>query len=137
MATKEELQSVIRKTAAQLQRIENRERYGEAIGLLGKCFRTRNNYSCPEKPSDYWWLYIRVTRVATDGSLYAFEFEVDKNGAIRINPLQYMYRPDTLSRYQEITLADFKKAMKAMECKLASTCRAARGVFQTKGPKRA
>lgn len=67
-------------------KIEAAERYEKAKGLLGKCFRYRNSYSCPEGEKDRWWLYMRVTEVAKDGWLTVFSFQTDKNGAIEIVP---------------------------------------------------
>lgn len=29
----------------------------------GKCFKKQNHYSCPEKPSDYWFLYHKVVKI--------------------------------------------------------------------------
>ncbi len=54
--------------------------------------------------------------------MYAFEFQTDKDGKISIVPEQFFYQPRTLTDHEEITLAEFKKAMKALEGKIGSKC---------------
>lgn len=51
---------------------------------VGKFYRTRNNHSCPEKPSDYWWVYAEVKRMDECGMLYVTEFQTDCHGNISI-----------------------------------------------------
>lgn len=53
--------------------------------LAGKCFRYRNSYSCPEKPSDYWYIYRRVVG-HTDYSVTTFDVQRDSYGLIKIEP---------------------------------------------------
>ena len=62
---------------------------------LGKCFKVRNNYSCPEKPSDYWFLYLKVTEIKKEDvyqtsngvsatySGYSFQTDKYKNVNVR------------------------------------------------------
>lgn len=59
--------------------------------LIGTCYRVRNNYSCPEKPSDYWWLYRKL--LSHDGKTVAtLDFQTDKYGAVEIkNDRRYVY----------------------------------------------
>ena len=62
---------------------------------LGKCFKVRNNYSCPEKASDYWFLYLKVTEIKKEDvyqtsngvsatySGYSFQTDKYKNVNVR------------------------------------------------------
>lgn len=93
------------KAEAAIKAVENKK-------LVGKCFRYRNCYSCPEKPSDYWWLYMRVTKA--DGYwLYAQQFQVDKNGACSFDPKRMLHNVD--GNYEPITKAAYDKAWKQFE----------------------
>ena len=70
--------------------IETAARNKENAVLIGKCFKYRNSYSSPGKPSDCWWYYSIILEAA-DGGLYAFEFQTDKNGDINIKPRSFVY----------------------------------------------
>ena len=104
----------VKKLEAELVRIRNEinaisEPYEQRIvqSLVGLCFRTRNNYSCPEKPSDYWWLYVRVLRV-DGGALRGLRFEVDKNGTVRVDKDGF-YMVRTLEDYERISPDEFDR----------------------------
>lgn len=112
------LEKTITEARSKLARIEDEERYREALPLLGKCFRTRNCYSCPEKDSDYWWVYIRVTKVSKGGGLYAFQFQTDKNGDFFINPNRYQAVRSISECYDKISLNQFKAALSGLESKI-------------------
>ena len=54
----------------QLQEIKDLERkkliekhYPKFKKLEGTCYKKKNNYSCPEKPSDYWYEYTKVLEI--------------------------------------------------------------------------
>ena len=113
MSDKAALKKQIDSARVKLDRIEKAERREEATKILGKCFRTRNNYSCPAKPSDYWWLYCRITSVDKDGDVRGFEFQTDNRGQIFIDPKKYAYR--NMSGWEEISLMQFKTAWKSLE----------------------
>jgi hypothetical protein len=113
MSDKAALKKQIDSARIKLDRIEKVERREEAAKILGKCFRTRNSYSCPEKPSDYWWLYCRITSVGKDGDVRGFEFQTDNRGQIFIDPKKYAYRH--MSGWEEISLMQFKAALKSLE----------------------
>ncbi len=63
--------------------------------LVGKCFKSRNSYSCPEADEDYWWIYGKIisieegTHANTD--VYMDKFQDDKKGTIgfQINDLTF------------------------------------------------
>jgi hypothetical protein len=50
----------------------------------GKYFKFRNNFSCPEKPSDYWFIFYRVDEVISPDFCYTTAFQTDKYGVITI-----------------------------------------------------
>jgi len=81
--------------------------------LVGRCFRYKNSYSCPEKPSDYWWLYKRVLGVKTGRyeEVFIEQFETDKNGETTIlhHSLTYM---SCLG--EKISRAQYDRARKRM-----------------------
>jgi hypothetical protein len=108
-ARKEELEFQLRTVSAELNEIKEAETEAANQALLGKCFKTRNNYSCPEKPSDYWWLYVKVTEI--DGAaLKCLRFQIDKGGRIDIEPGAF-YASWGLNGYTEIKPAEFNKAL--------------------------
>lgn len=72
------------RTRREIQRIEEAEAREKSRALVGKCFRYRNCYSMPQKPSDYWWLYLRVVSTTADGNCRAFSFQEDRDGQISI-----------------------------------------------------
>ena len=43
---------------------------------VGKYFKYRTNYSCPEKPEDYWWVYV-YPHTIENGQVIAFVFDTD------------------------------------------------------------
>jgi len=86
--------------------------------LIGSCFKYRNNYSCPEKPSDYWWMYTQVLK-ADGGSLVCWEFQRDKNGKIEID-FQRFYYPHLLEGHIKITRKEFAKAWRGLQKRIAA-----------------
>lgn len=107
-----------REANALLHKIRDAERLAENKGLLGKTFRMRNDYSCPEKPSDYWWVYAKVQKVGRDGMLTVLRFDTDKYGAMQVQVERYQHH---MAYYTEITPAAFNKAWRAFQKKVAST----------------
>lgn len=116
MNEKEQLQAKIYKLRKRLSTIDHNEAQQANEKLLGKCFKYRNNYSCPKKPSDYWWLYVRVGKV--DGNvLSGLEFQVDKYGEITINPKKgRMHTID--SNFVPISKRTFNSALKKLQKKV-------------------
>jgi hypothetical protein len=108
--------------AARVLLTEAREKYEaetklpEMRKLLGTTYRYRNSYSCPEKPSDYWWLYVKV--VAIEGGAFLTEqFQTDKHGDSDYKPRHYLmnlndgYKPVAASVYA----AEKKKLLHAIK----------------------
>lgn len=88
--------------------------------LVGKYFKFQNNYSVPEKPSDYWWVYYRV--LAVDGAeITVHSFETDKHGRMKVSfkdSLFWWHGPS--DGYEKSTAAEFNKAWRALQKKIAS-----------------
>lgn len=82
--------------------IEASDRVAQGKTLVGKCFKYRNCYSCPEKPSDFWWSYTVVTAIDDHGWLTLLSFQSDKNGRVEIKTDVLMYS-GYLPGYVEIT----------------------------------
>lgn len=84
--SKEELEKIQTRTANQLRIIRDTERREEVEAHIGKCFRYRNSYSMPNKPSDYWFIYFRVIGTAQYGNALCFRFQTDKYGEFILHP---------------------------------------------------
>lgn len=76
---------------------------------VGKCFKYRNNYSCPQTEKDYWWLYSQVIGIIGKDQCIVNSFEVDSEGQIRIHPQRNM--PICLLG-QETTKKDFMDSLR-------------------------
>jgi hypothetical protein len=75
--------------------------------FVGRYFKYRNSYSCPEKPSDYWHLYFKVT--GYEGRrLKGYSFEQDKYGKFFFDPNAETFHH--LTRYEEIEADEFARA---------------------------
>jgi uncharacterized protein YyaL (SSP411 family) len=56
------------------------------LAMRGKVYKYRNSYSCPEKPSDYWWSYTIVDRVIQPTErVMCWTFQIDSDKNVRIN----------------------------------------------------
>ncbi len=111
--TKEQLESEIRTLSVQWNKIKDKEDAAIDASFLGRFFKTRNNYSCPKKPSDYWWLYAKV--VCVKSGIKATSFQVDCNGRIEIRQNDY-FMSNTLLSYTEISQLQYEKAwLKCLE----------------------
>lgn len=71
--------------------------------FLGKCFKVKNCYSCPETESDYWWLYFHINNLE-DGELKAMSFQKDKDGKLSIEKSDWC---NPRSDFVEITKEEF------------------------------
>lgn len=57
MKTKRQLERTIQAARNELWKRQAVEQERFAKKLVGKCYRYRNSYSCPQTEADYWWLY--------------------------------------------------------------------------------
>lgn len=113
---KEELKNQINSAREKLRVIEEREAQELSAPLYRKCFKYKNCYSSPEKPSDYWYLYLKV--IAVEGSaLTVCEFECDKYGELRYKSKRHMDVASIL-RYTEISEAEFQTAFNIFQNKM-------------------
>jgi hypothetical protein len=110
-----QLQETARKAQDELSRIQAADFKAKNGKLVGKTFKVRNNYSCPEKPSDYWNEYAKVTRMDKYGMLYAVVFAIDKNGTARVEPDHCIHHAQY---YSPIPAAEFERAKKKTLAKL-------------------
>lgn len=122
MNRKQELEAMIRGLYAELNAIRSDEADAENSALLGRCFRMRNSYSCPESDADRWWFYCRVVAVE-DGALKALTFQNDNQGRITVENETH-FSALSLADYEEISEAQFLKEWGALlsdvqKCKTA------------------
>lgn len=113
----EQLREAVRIANRNFHAAERAERAKNNAALVGRCFRFRNNGSCPEKRSDFWWLYAKITKVDKDGRLIAFEFQINKYGEFDCRPnvnlfcLTDGYRPIPEKQFDDAWAA-FKSKLK-------------------------
>jgi hypothetical protein len=84
--------------------------------LIGTFYKYRNNYSCPEKPSDYWWLYIHVTGLKGT-MLIGNTFQTDKYGKCEFE--KERVADSVIAGAKKITKAEYIKALNKFSDKLA------------------
>ena len=77
----------------------------------GKTYKYRNCYSCPESPSDYWWLYLKVIKVVDLSYCIAIKLQMDKYGFVSIEERGCLPLPIDGS-YRECSISEFKKGTK-------------------------
>lgn len=80
---KRELLKIISEAREEIDRAEIAEEEKKSKPLIGRFFKTRNNYSSSDKPSDYWWMYRRVTS-AEGNKLTTVDFFKDQYGRCTI-----------------------------------------------------
>lgn len=76
--------------------------------LIGRCFKYRNCYSLPKKPSDYWWLYRMYTKLGRDGVLSTLEVQIDKDGCVQMNVGTHFREPT--EGWHPITRREYDRA---------------------------
>lgn len=116
---KEVAEAEARKANERLHAIRDAERLEENKTLLGKMFKYRTSYSCPEKPSDYWWFYFKVQNVDDAGMLTLFQFDTDKYGKINIEIREHAF--NILGGSVKIPASEFNKAWHALQKKISNT----------------
>lgn len=92
--------------AEQIGAIQYERDNAENQKLVGRFYKYRNCYSCPETDADYWWLYVKV--ISADGhSLRIFQFQRDNDG--RSNT-EHANRFSNMHGYIEIDEAEYQAA---------------------------
>lgn len=115
MKTKEELLAELGRIRRAIDKIETVESLATNKTYLGKCFKYRNNFSCPKKPSDYWWLYTEVISFDAD-CLHVWSFQTDARGEIYINSKEQQFAP--MNGHVEIKKSEFETAWKKLKAKV-------------------
>lgn len=113
---------IIKEAREKIDAADTAEKIKANRKVLGKCYRYRNNYSVPTKPSDYWWLYGKIIRMDDDGDLFAVTFQKDTYGhvSIKVDERHY-HNPFEQDRgYQEITTERHSVAWRDMKNYIAS-----------------
>lgn len=98
---------------------KEREAHKRNLALIGKSFRYRNSYSCPEKPSDYFWLYLRVMSV--EGlTINCLTFQTDNRGRVEIDTRHQKYSGGLSDGYRPITKGQFDRAWRALQKRITT-----------------
>jgi hypothetical protein len=119
MKTEEQLEAEIAPLQRQLARLRDAETKKESEAVVGRCYKYRNSYSCPKVPSDYWWLYAKVTKVG-DYWPVTFEFQTDKDGRIDIQTRDCSVGIGKEGNgYIEIPSKEFNAAWRALQKRIA------------------
>ena len=100
-----------------LNALRDKEASAKAVSLLGKHYKYRNCYSCPQTDADYWWLYVKVTGIRGT-SAAAFSFQTDKDGKLEIETNEWF---SGSSGYTEITAKEFNSAWRTVQKRIAGT----------------
>lgn len=117
-----EIDDLKRDVADRQRRIRELESEAERVtaeGLVGKCFKSRNSYSCPE-PDEFWWLYARVVSTDRFGSLEVIHFEVDHRGDCFIRRVARPAAMFSSGPYSEIGEGEFRTAWAAFDDRIAA-----------------
>lgn len=67
----------------EIQERRDLEREKEFKKYVGKYYKYKNSYSCPQTEEDYWWTYTYVKELKDNG-LIVFSVQTDKYGKITI-----------------------------------------------------
>lgn len=118
--TADTLDKEIRRLRQQKDRLEDAERIADADALIGRCFKYRNSYSCPSKPSDYWWLYAKIVGRDRRGMVTVVTAERDRDGQPRLHrdtwnyPHSFVRKDGLATGYVPITEAEFTRGWNAV-----------------------
>lgn len=85
------------------------------LALVGKCFKYRNNYSCPDKPSDYWWMWVMVVGESEIGWPITVQTERDKYGRVFVKRDEVGWSDGTPGGgYIPVTRREYDRAVAAI-----------------------
>jgi hypothetical protein len=91
--TNAQLEKVGRICWDEIQKREELKKEKVLKEFVGKHYKYKNSYSCPESETDYWWLYVRVKEIK-DYHLVCQTFQKDKYGKIMIDLNSEMHSID-------------------------------------------
>jgi hypothetical protein len=84
MTRREELHKIIDDARDELRIEIAKEQREESQKFIGKYFKTKNCYSCPESEEDYWCLFQKVIGMDEEGRMQAVFFEITKDKEIKM-----------------------------------------------------
>lgn len=97
-----------------LSHIRDKEQREESQKMVGRYFKYRNCYSCPQEPSDYWWLYVKVTGMG-DYHAKAIRFQTDKYGKMDVETTTFF----NSGGYVEIDAKEYNAAWRKFQKQIA------------------
>ena len=106
MDRKQEIREQIKPLLDELNLLEREEKERETKGLIGRCFKYHNSYSCPKSDADKWWIYRRITGV-DGGSLHSTSFQIDIDGKIEIEVTDTF---NSVTGWQEVSESEYQNA---------------------------
>ncbi len=122
-STKEQLQKQLNRIAEQEHSKMVEENYPKhKVRFEGKFFKYKNSYSCPSKPSDYWYIYTKVLSIKPEdiyegqpglvlSSCKVYSFQIHKYGNLTVEVDKRSY---THSLGKEISEDEFNKGFNKM-----------------------
>lgn len=84
MSRERKLEEIVAAARLELSAIDDEKWVGENAKIVGRFFKSKNNYSCPEGDPDYWDTYIAVIDMDESGRLEIARFQIDKYGKINM-----------------------------------------------------
>lgn len=115
--TEESLKAEFNRIKEKLWAIDAKRQTEIGQKKVGKFYKYRNSYSCPQKPSDYWWKYF-APRVANGSSLTGLSFQTDCDGSSSIWANEF--HAQHLGGWTEISKPEFTRALKAFQKKIGA-----------------
>jgi hypothetical protein len=100
------------KLGEQIRVLQRQQRNKELAGYVGKYFKFRNCYSCPQNEADYWWRYLYVNGIDEECYLVCTAFEITADKKIHVS---FEEHHAGLSGYQEIKRSEFAAAYSVLE----------------------
>ncbi len=111
-ASLKQLEAAKNSAAAKFWKAEGKVKMRAARRLIGKCFiYPRNCYSCPEKESDYWPIYMRVLGVEEHAWFRTIQIQCDKDGKVTIEPRT----ATSMGSWVEISLAELQAGINKIQ----------------------
>lgn len=103
------LQSLIKNLRAELNDLQAIQHEEEKSKYIGKSYKSLNNYSCPEKDSDYWYEYYYVTESVTNSFLVdVINFSTDSLGSMQLRTQALSI--NSIDYWEEITKDEYLAA---------------------------
>lgn len=104
------MRAKIKPLVEELNILERQKKEEENSKLVGKYFKYRNSYSCPESDKDRWWIYRHVISM-NDNELSGVTFGTDMYGKVEIERGAI---PSYLTGWTEIEEAEYLEAWEGL-----------------------